>query len=258
MLLQRTIINKENKEGCVILKKVFLSPLFKFPIPWMDDYYRNFNNLGIGWGHFIFTDENLKSKGNIKIFPMSSFEYIDLVEKKTGIKPYLPVPSRKIFDTRPAFGLIFEDYIKGCDFWGHTDFDTVLGNLDKYLTDELLSDCDLFSNDPKAVNGIFSLYRNNDFVNNLFKEHPEWIKIFQDEKHHVFEETEFSELVLKVKAEGRIRFIDRFWQEHDQQSDHRHIPKLRLEEDGSLINAVTGNEMMMFHFKITKPKYPIQ
>lgn len=222
----------------------------------MDKYYKNFNNLGEGWEHFIFTDGDLKSKGNIKVIPMSSFEFTDLAEKKIGIKPYIPAPSPLIRDMRPAYGLIFEDYIKGYDFWGHTDFDTVLGNLDKYLTDELLLGCDIFSNDPNAVNGIFSLYQNNNFVNNLFKEYPEWIEIFQDEKYHAFEELKFSELVLKVKAEGRIRFIDRFWQEHDRQPDHMPSPKLKLKENGSLINAVTGNEMMMFHFRRTK-KYPL-
>lgn len=239
-----------------MLKKVFLSPLFKYPIPWMDKYYKNFNNLSDGWEHFIFTDGDLKSKGNIKVFPMNSFEFIDLVEKKTGVTPCIPAPSHKTQDMRPALGLILEDYIKGYDFWGHTDFDTVLGNLDKYIPEKLLSSCDLFSNDPDAVNGIFSLYRNNDFVNNLFKECPEWIEIFRDEKFCAFEEKKFSELVLKVKAEGRIRFIDRFWQEHDQQPDHRPFPKLKLNEDGSLINAVTGKEMLMFHFKRTK-KYPL-
>ena len=99
-----------------MLTKVFLSPLFSFPIPWMKQYYQNFNSLPAGWEHIIFTDMDLESSENIAVVKMNVEQFTDLVEKKTGVRPYVPVPSPKFGDMRPAFGLIFEDYLKGADF----------------------------------------------------------------------------------------------------------------------------------------------
>lgn len=237
-------------------KKVFLSPLFQFPIPWMDQYIDNFNKLGEDWHHFIFTDLDLKSRGNVTVVPMNNDQFASLVEQKTGVRPYVPAPSPKFGDTRPAFGKIFEDYIHDFDYWGHTDFDVVFGRVDRFITDELLEHCDIFSNDPDAINGIFSLYRNNEKVNNLFRDVPGWAEIFKDERYHAFDEQEYSELIRTLSAEGEILFIDKFWQEHDNQPLHKPEPILVMDLDGTLRNRNTGKEMMMFHFRRTK-RWPL-
>lgn len=232
-------------------RKVMISPLFKFPIPWMDKFYENWNALGDDWQHLIFTDRNLVSKGNIKVYRMNAESFTTLVEKKTGVSPFVPAPSPKFGDMRPAFGLIFEDWIKGFDFWGHCDFDIVCGDLNKYATEEVLAGCDIFSTEPKEVNGIFSLYRNNDVVNNFFKQYEGWQYIFTDEGYHAFDEQAFSRLVMQKAKEGTIRFHGAFYQEHDKQDIHNPTPQLSI-KDGRLVNRATGAEMMLFHFRRTK------
>lgn len=232
-----------------MLTKVLISPLFKFPIPWMAQYYDNFNSLGAHWQHFIFTDQQLESRGNITVFKMDNVVYSKLVETKTGVKVNVPAPSSKFGDMRPAFGHIFEEYIEGIDYWGHTDFDMILGNLDKYVPDDILSKCDIFSDDPKAVNGIFTLYRNTSRVNKLYMKHQGWQEIFADSRYHAFDESEYSGLVNDLAKYGVIRFVD--GKRHG--NDKHGVGKIEL-KDGSLYQD--GNEIMAFHFKETK-RWPL-
>jgi hypothetical protein len=231
-------------------RKVFLSPLFNFPIPWIKEYYQNFNQQA-DWKHIIFTDLDLKSEGNIEVVKMNNHEFEDLVEKKTGVRPYVPAPSPKFGDVRPAFGLVFEDYIKGFDFWGHTDFDVVLGNLNRFITDDLLDKCDIYGNERNMVNGIFGLYRNSEYVNNLF-ELCSYKSIFTNEVYQAFDEVAFSRLACQKRDNGELRFISNDWQEHDNMEIHKPDPKVALDDMGNLYNTVTKDEMMCFHFRRTK------
>lgn len=62
----------------------------------------------------------------------------------------------KLCDFKPAYGHIFSEYIEGYDFWGHLDSsDTILGDLRKFLNEEILS-----SYDKVHSFGHLTLYRN--------------------------------------------------------------------------------------------------
>ncbi|MBM3818250.1 MAG: hypothetical protein FJW14_04400 [Acidimicrobiia bacterium] len=45
---------------------------------------------------------------------------------------------RKVCDLKPAYGLIFEDDLRGFDFWAHSDLDVVWGHVRGFMTDSLL------------------------------------------------------------------------------------------------------------------------
>lgn len=73
------------------------------------------------------------------------------------IKPY------KLCDYKPAYGYIFEEYLSSYKFWGHCDIDTIMGNLNKYITNDLLNNYDkLF------CLGHFIMYRNSYDNNRTF------------------------------------------------------------------------------------------
>ena len=64
-----------------------------------------------------------------------------MAEKKLGFHVSLD-QSYKLCDFKPAYGFLFEEYLQGYQFWGHCDIDTIMGNLSKLLTDELLNQYD--------------------------------------------------------------------------------------------------------------------
>lgn len=72
-------------------------------------------------------------------------------------KPY------KLCDYKPAYGYIFEDYLKDFKFWGHCDIDTLMGNLSHFLTDEFME-----SYDKIFCLGHMTIYHNTIENNRLF------------------------------------------------------------------------------------------
>lgn len=154
-----------------------------------------------------------------------------------------------ISDFDPTFGVLFEEEIQGYDWWAHINLDCVYGRLHNYMTDEFLKDCDIFGNDPNAINGIFSLYRNIEKVNKLFYRIHPWKKILESPKLLAFDELFMTEL---LKVVNDIRFKSGFFQENDKQPIHRPEAQVKLFDNGKLINTETKEEMMMFHFNRTR------
>ena len=171
-------------------------------------------------------------------------ETIKRVKDKLDIDIDFKDEFRFISDFDPTFGVLFEKEIKGYDFWGHINLDCVYGRLDRFMTDEFLSDCDIFGNDPEAVCGPFSLYRNIEKVNNLFYKIPNWKGILSDIRLLAFDEYYMTELLKKEKD---IRFKSGFLQGLDKDSEH-----IRLLDDGTLLDTRNDKEIMMLHFNKTR------
>lgn len=72
-------------------------------------------------------------------------------------KPY------KLCDFRPAYGLLFAEYLTGYPFWGHCDCDLVFGRLGRFVTDDMLA-----AYDKIFMQGHCSLYRNDERTNRAF------------------------------------------------------------------------------------------
>ena len=80
-----------------------------------------------------------------------------LGERITGIQG-----GYKFCDMRPLFGLIYQKYLVGFDFWGFSDIDLVLGNMRDFLTDDILEKYERF-----YEWGYFSVFKNNEKINHL-------------------------------------------------------------------------------------------
>jgi len=245
-----------------MLKKLLIYSYFGRPQGWEEKYIANFNTLEkYGWDWLICTDVDVKSKGNVKVLPLNFEQYKDLVEKKFGVRPNWHITAQnqasRLLDNS-ASGYLFEEYLKGYDFWGWTGLDVVMGRVDKWLTDEYLADCDVFGNDPDALNGCLSLLRNTEENKFLFKAHPDWKRLLSDSGWFAFEENELSQILREMDKAGKIRFKTAFWIEGERNPLHSHAKHgvtLSMSKDGSLFNAYTGKEIMMFHFNYSK-KYP--
>lgn len=93
----------------------------------------------------------------------------------------------KLCDYRPAYGLIFADYLRGYDFWGNCDLDMAFGDFSRFVTDTMLD-----SYDKVYQHGHLTLYRNTDVVNREFMSDygMNYRKVFTTPVSCVFDELE--------------------------------------------------------------------
>lgn len=153
--------------------------------------------------YLIFSDntrEDLPS--NVKIINTTFDELKKQIQSKFDFDITLNAPY-KLCDYRPAFGYIFDKYIKGYEFWGYCDFDMVFGDTTKYLTNEVLN-----SYDKIYQCGHLTLIKNTENNNMVFKSEgePYYKYVFQTDINAVFDEVDgiqkkFKQKGLKVYTE---------------------------------------------------------
>jgi len=127
-----------------------------------------------------------------------------------------PLTGRKLCDYRPALGEMYAPEIGSYEFWGHTDLDCVYGPLWDYVTDDLLADTDVFSNDRDPwMCGPFSLYR-TDTATGVFRRAREWRRVFEDPRHHAWDERG----IATTLARSGLRMTHRHWEGEDSMYVH--------------------------------------
>lgn len=96
----------------------------------------------------------------------------------------------KLCDFRPAFGEMFSDLVEGYLYWGHVDTDVVLGDIASIIDKRLPEYPDVISSDENFwLSGALTIYKNNNFVNGLYKKFEAGQKAFAVTKHVGFDET---------------------------------------------------------------------
>lgn len=156
-------------------KIVFIIPYFgKF-----NNYFQLFlnscsRNADINW--LIFTDDKrtFNYPKNVLVKYISFEEIRSKVQRYFNFEITLDYPY-KLCDFRPAYGLIFEEYIKEYKFWGYCDTDVIWGNISDFIKDD-----DLIKYDKIGIFGHCSLYKNNKKINNLFK-----VKLNGEERYKI-------------------------------------------------------------------------
>lgn len=148
------------------MKKILLIIPFYGKVP---DYFDIFtmsvkHNPSID---FLFvTDLNLDDYAlptNFKVENMSFDDLKNLIQSRFDFEIRCKTPYQ-LCDFRAAYALIFSEYIKEYDFWGHCDTDQVWGDMRKYLTEDRLNcfECLYYL-------GHLALFKNNEKINNFFK-----------------------------------------------------------------------------------------
>lgn len=272
------------------MKKCFVITMFGSPFEWTQKYINHVQYLEqAGWYWKIFTPNKIESKGNVEVVPMTIEQFNDLVQKKLGVRPNLSmteagIPSVHITDFYIFSGVVFEDYLKGFDFWGITNFDVVYGRLDSFISDSVLQTCDVFSDDVNTFNGVFSLLRNREDINNLFRHLKYWKEVITQpqcggclklpgQEHTLFGSDEYGMTDILRSLGGAIRFkYPKYYPllSHDRLEQHVPVPMLDLKEDHTLwelfkdtrspnwehARPTIGKEIPYFHFSETK-RWPL-
>jgi hypothetical protein len=92
----------------------------------------------------------------------------------------------KVCDFKPAFGVLFEEYLREYDFWGNADIDIVYGNIRDFLTKELLNNNDVITARREYLAGHMTLYRNTPEINRLYEASADYPSIFLEPQHFSF------------------------------------------------------------------------
>jgi hypothetical protein len=128
---------------------------------------------------------------NVKLIYLSLIEINQLATKELGFETSI-LTGYKLCDFKPAYGLIFKEYTKKYDFWGHGDLDVIFGNIRHFITNSILNNYDIISVRHDFLSGQFLLFRNNSTINSIFKKSKDYIKVLQSDRHFCFDETNFQ------------------------------------------------------------------
>lgn len=155
----------------------------------------------------------------------------------------------KLWDFRCAFGELYAKEIEGYDYWGTTDFDVVYGRVDRFVTEEMLTEkgpngrLDIFSDEDTYIGGHFTLYRNISYVNAFFRDVHGWAAFMQDPPPNGWVEFAYS-----VHAKKHLNVV---LEKNQATRDNR---GLTLDENGYL--RQNGKEIMLAHFRDQK-RWPL-
>ncbi len=139
---------------------------------------------------FIFFTDNVtseKKNQNINYLPFSIDKFNLLATEKLGFNVKV-LKGLKICDFRPAFGLIFEDFIQEYDFWGYSDIDIIFGDVRGFITQDVTDNFEYVSVRNEYPSGFFSVFKNTKKMNRLFIQSKNYIELFKNEENTLFEE----------------------------------------------------------------------
>lgn len=163
------------------------------------------NNASIDW--LIFTDCDIKEYSNIKVIKQNWSDFQKIVQTKFNFPIALKSPY-KLCDFRPAYGLIFQEYITKYEYWGHCDCDLIWGDL------SVLNLIIRQGYERIGEYGHLILYKNQQDINSWFKNLtseivPDYKTVFSMAKNYSFDE--FSGMNILVKEHNKRTYTNRLF-----------------------------------------------
>lgn len=255
------------------MKKIaFIIPYFgKFPKGFKFWLMSCETNPTIDW--LIFTDDRTAYNypKNVKVTYCNFEDIKKRAAKMLGFEPALDRPY-KLCDLKPTYGEMFEDKLKGYDFWGHCDIDLVWGDIRKFFTDELLNKYDKLSNQGHAC-----LYRNTPEVNARYKTVIDTVvdykEVFTSNKSYAFDEPMMEQIYkyLKIPYYVKTNYVHLtkydygFFMAHmPKEMDYKNKHQIFVWENGKIWRVYVVNkkiykeEYMYLHFWCRPISYKVK
>jgi len=174
-------------------KTIALITCWYGPYPWYFSYFIRSckNNPTVD---FIIVTENQElipdKPDNVKIIYKPFDELKTDFSERLGFPVNLEFPY-KLCDFKPAYGYLLPEVIANYDFWGMGDIDIIYGDIRAFVTDEILDTYDVINSRHDFITGSFCLFRNNEFINTLFKQSKDYKSIFSTSAYGGFDECSF-------------------------------------------------------------------
>ena len=243
------------------MNKVVLIIPFYGRLPW---YFNFFLKSLDGRAFDVLFVSDLSPENKPENFRQLSMDFKTLnalINSKLGCNLELK-NTYKLCDFKPMYGKIFEDYIKGYEYWAFGDCDLVYGTKMDCVLKTLCEDIwDVASLRNKWISGSFCLMRNVSAVNTLYKRVRTLSRMLASDKCVQFDELggQWFDALLQgaITIEECEKSCDSFtaavWRSKDIRFFHEDIicedPILdRYVEmkDGQLF--LDGDEIPVFHF----------
>jgi hypothetical protein len=171
------------------MNKIILINCYLGKLPWYFEYFLKSCETNPTIDFILFLDDNVTGTipENVQIINYNLEKFNTLASNKLNLD--IDIKSGyKLCDFKPAYGIIFEEYINNYNFWGVCDIDLVFGRIREFMTDDLLNQYDVISVKDSFPSGYFLLFKNKNKINNLFKKSKDYKKIFQTSKNYCFDE----------------------------------------------------------------------
>lgn len=168
----------------------------------------------------IYTDQKV---GQFEILNAKNIEFVTLsfddlrekVQSKFDFKISLKTPY-KLCDYRPAYGLIFEEELKGYDYWGFCDTDVLLGDIYQFLEEH-----SFFENDYARYGllGHLQIFKNSREVNRIFMSGQGsdyrlgYHNVYTSEQSFIFDEAEGIQKLFEKSGFDQLQ--DKFFDDID-------------------------------------------
>ncbi len=239
--------------------------------PWFNIFLKTCEkNPTVNW--LIYTDCKIPKEPpkNIRFIKRTLKNFNKLASEKLKLKVNIK-RIHKICDIRPAYGIIFEDYLRKYDFWAYGDLDVIYGNIRKFLTPKVLSNYDVISTRKEYLTGHLTLIKNSKTMNNLYKKSKDYKKVFQSKKNYRFDECSNSRLINnKFNKEAKIESITHVVNKLEKNNSIKPLLRYMIKEgfkgkgeleenwllkykDNKLIDLRSKRELLYFH--LLKLKY---
>lgn len=155
----------------------------------------------------FFTDLEppVNAPANVNFYKISLAEIRYRLDAIVGFETAINSPY-KLCDVRPAYGLIFDEYLTGFDFWGWGDIDVIYGDGSHSDISSCFKQFDIVSFRERWLSGSLCFIRNNTFCKNLFLRTNELKRILSSEEYMGFDEISRCWDQIRVKNFWDISF----------------------------------------------------
>lgn len=134
---------------------------------------------------YLVTDDHVdRHPENVTIVPMQMAGFNQLATRKLGLEISIKT-GYKLCEFKPAYGLIFQDLISDYSFWACMDLDMVVGDVANQLPGNW-RDQDIVSVHSHWLSGPFSIFKNDEAVNALFRESKDWEHVYTSDEFFSF------------------------------------------------------------------------
>jgi hypothetical protein len=134
---------------------------------WIELYLESCKwNPTVNWVFFSDQPKPNNVANNVRYVFLSLKDFSHLAGDRLRLPQFKLCDSYKLCDIRPAFGTLFEEYIKEYDYFGFGDLDVIYGNLRMFLDEKMLIH-DVISFHKHRLSGHLCFFANTEVNRNL-------------------------------------------------------------------------------------------